>query len=233
MKAPLHFSPETNRLIPHISQRNPALFALTIGIALCRVTRGRYWSAMPNISTLRLIVTAAALLMLSACAGGKFRPVSDAQVRVGRPYTVSGRTYVPAPDPTYDMLGYASWYGRESGNRTASGEKFRPDWITAAHTTLPLPTYVEVTALDTGRRIIVRINDRGPFVAGPRIIDLSRGAAERLGIKEGGHARVRVVKVEPSENDRERLRHGKPARDLPPLREDVLRNLRGQLAAAG
>lgn len=174
----------------------------------------------------------AAMLMLSACAGGNFRPVSDLPVKIGQPYQVRGKTYVPAPDPRYDMLGYASWYGNESGNRTANGERFRPDWITAAHTTLPLPSYVEVTALDTGRRIIVRVNDRGPFVQGPRIIDLSRSAAERLGMKAQGQAPVRVRRIEPSEKDRERLREGKPARDLPPVSERVLQNLRGQLAAS-
>jgi rare lipoprotein A len=186
---------------------------------------------MPTIRTARMAVAAAIIVMLSACAGN-FRPVSDAPVRLGRPYTVGGKTFVPASDPRYDMLGVASWYGHESGNRTANGERFRPGWVTAAHTTLPLPTYAEVTSLDTGRRIIVRINDRGPFVTGPRIIDLSRGAAEQLGIRERGHARVRVVNVEPSEKDRSRLRHGKPARELPPVREDVLQNLRAQLAVA-
>jgi rare lipoprotein A len=176
---------------------------------------------------------AAIMLALSACAGGNFRPVADAPVRIGQPYKIRGTTYVPAADPAYDMLGYASWYGHESGNRTANGERFRPDWITAAHTTLPLPTYVEVTAIETGRRIIVRINDRGPFVRGPRIIDLSRGAAEQLGIRAQGQAAVRVRQVEPSEKDRERLRKGKPAHDLPPVPEQQLQNLRAQLAAAG
>jgi rare lipoprotein A len=174
----------------------------------------------------------AALLLLSACAGS-YRPVSDTPVRIGRPYIVRGQTFTPAADPTYDMLGYASWYGPESGNKTANGEHFRPDWITAAHTTLPLPTYVEVTSLQTGRRIIVRINDRGPFIKGPRIIDLSRGAAAQLGIKAIGYAAVRVRVVEPPEKDRERLRHGKPAADLPPVPESILQNLRGQLKAAG
>ena len=174
----------------------------------------------------------ALLLALSACAGN-FRPVSDTPVRIGRPYSVRGQTFTPAADPTYDVLGYASWYGPESGNKTANGEHFRPDWITAAHTTLPLPTYVEVTSLQTGRRIIVRINDRGPFIKGPRIIDLSRGAAAQLGIKALGYAAVRVRIADPSERDRERLRHGKPAAELPPVPEDILRNLRAQLKAAG
>ena len=175
----------------------------------------------------------AGLLALSACATGNYRPVSDTPVRIGRPYTVRGQTFVPAADPTYDMLGYATWYGPESGGKTANGERFRPDWITAAHTTLPLPTYVEVTALQTGRRIIVRINDRGPFIKGPRIIDLSRGAAAQLGIKAIGLAAVRVRAIDPSERDRERLRHGKSAAELGPVPEPVLQNLRAQLKAAG
>lgn len=171
--------------------------------------------------------------MLSACAGGDFRPVSDSPARVGPPYRIGGKTYVPAVDPTYDMLGYASWYGSESGNRTANGERFRPGWITAAHTTLPLPTYVEVTSLETGRRIVVRVNDRGPFAGKARIIDLSRGAAEQLGLKARGHAPVRVRIVDPPEKDRARLRKGKPARELESVSDAVRRSLRAQLSAAG
>jgi rare lipoprotein A len=173
------------------------------------------------------------VLALSACAGGKYRPVRDFPVRIGQPYVVRGTTFVPAADPTYDMLGYASWYGNESGNRTANGERFRSDWITAAHTTLPLPTYVEVTALDTGRRIVVRVNDRGPFVKGARIIDLSRGAAEALGMRRKGTVAVRVRRIEPSERDRARLRKGKAASDLPAVPPTTLANLRSQLSAAG
>lgn len=168
------------------------------------------------------------LFSLSACVGGAARPVADAPVKIGPAYVIRGTTYVPAAAPNYDMVGYASWYGSESGNRTANGEEFRPGWITAAHTTLPLPTYVEVTALDTGRRIIVRVNDRGPFARG-RLIDLSRGAAEQLGMKAQGHAPVRVRRIEPSEKDRERLRRGKPATSLSPVSERELQRLRAQL----
>lgn len=182
---------------------------------------------------LRAAVALSGALSLAACAGGNFRPVSDTPVRIGAPYTVRGQTFVPAADPAYDMLGYASWYGGESGNRTANGEKFRPGWITGAHTTLPLPSYVEVTSLDTGRRIIVRVNDRGPFAGRRRIIDLSRGAAEQLGLRAQGHAAVRVRRVEPAEKDRARLREGKPARELEPLPDSVRRNLRDQLTVAG
>lgn len=179
------------------------------------------------------VATAAAALALSACAGGDFRPVSDTPVRIGPPYTVRGTSYVPAADPTYDYLGYASWYGSESGNRTANGEHFRPDWVTAAHTTLPLPTYVEVTALDTGRTILVRINDRGPFSGKGRILDLSRGAAEQLGIRKQGMAAVRVRAVNPLEKDRKKLRDGKTAEDRPRVPETTLAKLRQQMQAAG
>lgn len=177
---------------------------------------------------------AALLLALSACGGGNYRPVRDLPVRIGPPYSVKGTTYVPAADPAYDFLGYASWYGSESGNRTANGERFQPGWVTGAHTTLPLPTYVEVTSLETGRTILVRINDRGPFVAGrARIIDLSRGAAEQLGMKGQGHAAVRVRAVEPTEEDRERLRKGKAAPERPQVPEKLLINLRAQMRSAG
>lgn len=159
--------------------------------------------------------------------------MSDTPARIGPPYSIRGTTYVPVAAPAYDVLGYASWYGNEFGNRTANGERFRPGWITAAHTTLPLPTYVEVTALDTGRRIVVRINDRGPFVRGQRVIDLSRGAAEQLGIKAQGHAPVRVRRVEPSEKDRKRLREGKAASGLAPLSQQELQKLRARLPVSG
>lgn len=180
----------------------------------------------------RIWAAAAIALSLSACATTpRYRPVSDTPVRIGRPYMVRGTSYVPAADPAYDMLGYASWYGHESGSMTANGERFRPGAITAAHTTLPLPSYVEVTSLDTGRTILVRINDRGPFAGGGRILDLSRGAAELLGIRNQGHAPVRVRRVDPPEQDRARLREGKAASERPIVPEWVLSNLRAQLAA--
>lgn len=173
------------------------------------------------------------VLLIAGCAGGDYKAVSDRPVRIGPPYAVRGTTYVPAADPSYDMLGYASWYGSESGNRTANGERFRAKWITAAHVTLPLPSYVEVTALDTGRTILVRVNDRGPFSGRGRIIDLSRGAADALGVRAQGHVPVRVRVVEPPERDRARLRKGKPADERPVLSPAARANLRAQLRAAG
>lgn len=179
----------------------------------------------------RLLTLAILPLALAACGGGaKYRPVSDAPMRIGPPYKVRGVTYTPAADSRYDMLGYATWYGNESGNQTANGERFRPDWFTAAHKTLPLPTYVEVTSLDTGKRIVARINDRGPFGESARILDLSRGAAELLGVRAKGKAAVRVRVVQPSEADRTALRNGKPARALPPVPASTLANLQAQFA---
>ncbi|MBW1697135.1 MAG: septal ring lytic transglycosylase RlpA family protein [Deltaproteobacteria bacterium] len=115
------------------------------------------------------------------------------------PYIVNGKQYIPmTPDAarTYREVGIASWYGyetyrRKGGRMTANGEVFHPMGLNAAHKHLPLPTYVRVTNLENRKSIIVRVNDRGPFVKG-RIIDLSAGAAKRLGFYEKGTARVLV-----------------------------------------
>jgi rare lipoprotein A len=171
--------------------------------------------------------------VLAGCGGGEhFREVSDVPVRIGPAYTVRGTTYVPAANPAYDRVGYATWYGPESGDKTASGERFESTWITAAHTTLPLPTYVEVTSLETGKRIVARVNDRGPFGKPSIILDLSRGAAEELGVRLKGLAPVRVRVVQPAEKDRARLREGKPARQLSRVSEGELQRLRASLGPA-
>lgn len=134
--------------------------------------------------------------------------VSDFPQKIGNPYQVGGKTYTPEDVSSYDEVGYASWYGQElAGNPTANGERFNPNGVSAAHKTLPLPTYVEVTALDTGRTILVRINDRGPF-SNDRLLDLSFGAAKQLGIDRQGVAGVRVRKVNPNEQERAVLRAG-------------------------
>ncbi|MDO9369116.1 MAG: septal ring lytic transglycosylase RlpA family protein [Sphingopyxis sp.] len=153
--------------------------------------------------------------------------VSDAPVKIGDPYTVGGVTYTPADIPEYDDVGYASWYGEElAGRPTANGETFDPAGISAAHKTLPLPSYVEVTALDTGRTILVRVNDRGPMV-GDRLIDLSRGAAEQLGI-EGGVAAVRVRRTNPPLSERAQLRAGQPVPERIATPDSLLTILRGK-----
>jgi len=155
--------------------------------------------------------------------------LSDTPARIGKPYSIKGVTYHPSDVPDYDEVGYASWYGEElEGRATANGEAFVPTGISAAHRTLPLPSYVEVTALDSGRTILVRINDRGPF-AEDRLIDLSRGAAEQLGISGHGHAAVRVRRVNPPEQDKAMLRSGKPTAERMDAPEILLNALRQKL----
>lgn len=115
-----------------------------------------------------------------------------------KPYQIKGVWYYPKADPDYDEKGIGSWYGEQFHNRkTANGEIFDMDAVSAAHKTLPLPSLVEVTNLDNGRRMIIRVNDRGPFV-GDRVIDLSRAAADQLGYRRQGIARVRVRYVGPA-----------------------------------
>jgi rare lipoprotein A len=129
-------------------------------------------------------------------------PVKGAGVyKVGKPYQVAGVWYYPKEDPTYDETGVASWYGAEfHGKPTANGETFDMNEVTAAHQTLPMPSLVRVTNLENGRSIIVRVNDRGPFVNG-RIIDLSRRSAQLLGTDRQGVAKVRVQMVGPASGD--------------------------------
>ena len=125
-------------------------------------------------------------------AYGEPVPKGGGVYKVGAPYAVSGRWYVPREQPGYDEIGIASWYGADfHGRRTANGEIFDMDALTAAHPTLPLPSYAYVSNEDNGRTILVRINDRGPY-AHDRIIDLSRRSAQALGLEAQGLARVRV-----------------------------------------
>jgi rare lipoprotein A len=147
----------------------------------------------------RAIAAVASLaLLLAACASPP--PGSDGDLtsgigsyRVGSPYQMNGVWYYPAVDYDYDRTGIASWYGEEfEGRLTANGEIFDLNALTAAHTTLPLPSIVQVTNLENGRSLQLRINDRGPFVDG-RLIDVSRRAAQLLGFESRGTARVRVT----------------------------------------
>ena len=119
-------------------------------------------------------------------------PKGGGRYQVGEPYEVAGLRYQPREDPSYDRTGQASWYGELfHGRRTANGEIYDMDRLSAAHPTLPLPIYAQVTNLNNGRTIVVRINDRGPF-AHDRIIDLSRRSADALGFRRNGTANVRV-----------------------------------------
>jgi rare lipoprotein A len=188
----------------------------------------------------RAAAVAGACLLLANCAqNGKFSrvdpkygvsssprvvafgepvPKGGGTYRVGKPYTVAGRVYVPEEDTGYREEGMASWYGDDfHGRLTANGEVFDMASLTAAHPTLPMPCYARVTNLSNGKSLIVRVNDRGPY-HGNRLIDVSNKAAELLEFKGVGVARVRVEYVAraPLEGSDDRqlmatLRTGEPA----------------------
>src|SRR5947209_8292074 len=174
--------------------------------------------ANPTAKAARSAAAVAACLVLANCASsGKFAsrvdprygvsssprvvafgepvPKGGGTYRVGKPYTVAGRVYVPEEDTSYREEGLASWYGDDfHGRLTANGEVFDMASLTAAHPTLPMPSYARVTNLGNGKSLIVRVNDRGPY-HGNRLIDVSNRAAELLDFKGNGVARVRVEYV--------------------------------------
>lgn len=190
-----------------------ALALVASGLAACSTSEPVRTLSSPLAST--LVIPASTPrppedLTPTAKGGGSFK--------IGRPYELNGRTYVPAEDPNYRSEGIASWYGPDfHGKPTANGETFDMNGISAAHPTLPLPSYLRVTNLVNGRSIIVRINDRGPY-AKERVTDLSVGAAKALGYYDQGLARVRIEYVgrAPLGGSDDRmllatLRHGSPA----------------------
>jgi len=167
-----------------------------------------------------ILLVAVAALLQAGCAGKKDKaepgdgpssrkitaadvhdavPAHEPRARYGNhsPYTVLGKTYTVLPSSKgYHERGIASWYGSKfHGRRTSSGEPYDMHLATAAHKTLPLPTYAEVTNLDNGRKMIVKINDRGPFHE-DRIIDLSYAAAIKLGVDQTGTARIDVRAID-------------------------------------
>src|SRR6266705_4924773 len=195
----------------------------------------------PILRTARGVAAVAACLALANCASsdkfasridpkygvsssprvvalGEPVPKGGGTYRIGKPYTVGGRIYVPEEDTSYREEGMASWYGDDfHGRLTANGEVFDMGSLTAAHPTLPMPCYARVTNLGNGKSLIVRVNDRGPY-HGNRLIDVSNRAAELLKFKGNGVARVRVEYVgrAPLEGSDDRqlvatLRTGEPA----------------------
>lgn len=133
-----------------------------------------------------------ALAAASSTEEAEEETAAEGRRHVGEPYQVRGRWYHPKEDEDYDETGLASWYGNEfHGARTANGERFDPSMLTAAHPTLPLPSFVRVTNLKNNKTAVVRVNDRGPFKQG-RIVDVSRAAAEKLEFRRAGSAQVRV-----------------------------------------
>jgi rare lipoprotein A len=123
---------------------------------------------------------------------GQQIPKGGGSYKIGAPYKIGNRMYVPTEDPNYDREGLGSWYGTDfHGRKTANGEIFDMNALTAAHPTLPIPSYAYVTNLSNNRTILVRINDRGPY-AHDRVIDLSRRSARELGFELHGVTKVRV-----------------------------------------
>lgn len=135
--------------------------------------------------------------------------------RVGKTYTIMGKSYTPKHEPGYDVEGIASWYGDKfHGKPTATGETYDKNDLTAAHKTLPLNSMLYVTNLENGRTLMVRLNDRGPFI-GDRIIDLSEAAANALGTKGKGLGKVRVQYAGPA--DPMAAKRGVPAPQAAPM----------------
>lgn len=163
---------------------------------------------MIQLSPRNWAIVAASMLLLTGCAeteliihsakelSGSNKNVSvpktKGSYKIGRPYQIKGTWYYPAEDFKYVETGISSWYGPKfHGRKTANGETYDMNDLTAAHRTLPLPSMVRVINLKNGRSLKLRINDRGPFARG-RIIDVSRRAAQLLGFQRAGTAKVRV-----------------------------------------
>ena len=167
---------------------------------------GREFSAGSFGSFARAIAVALTSIALAHCSGSNYSGTnyadngervshSTGRYSVGKPYSVNGQTYVPTENPKYRAEGVASWYGPDfHGGPTANGERYDMHGISAAHPTMPLPSYARVTNLENGRSIIVRVNDRGPYHRN-RVIDLSIGTAKALDFYSRGLAHVRVEYV--------------------------------------
>ena len=146
----------------------------------------------------RFFVTLALLAVATACSGRQHAPAQAQRgmYKIGAPYTIDGITYTPMEEFQHTETGVASWYGPGfHGKYTANGEVYDQSERTAAHRTLQMPSVLRVTNLENGQSTIVRVNDRGPF-ARARILDVSRAAAEELGMVGNGTARVRVEQLE-------------------------------------
>ena len=139
------------------------------------------------------------LFMVLGLCGLLLAPMPDV-ARGGSAKTMHVKTqHVKTTQVKTRQVGLASWYGtRHQGRKTASGERFSRQQLTAAHRSLPLGTKVKVTNLRTKQRVVVKINDRGPYAGGRRIIDLSEAAAKRIGLLEHGTERVELVVVDPA-----------------------------------
>ena len=184
-----------------MSRLSLALVGLAVAsLAACASSPERYSSYPASVPSTPPQTTSGTATPVDIDVAGLIATDSGHQ-KVGNPYRVGSRTYRPQRDDRYDRTGIASWYGPNfHGRPTANGEIFDQHAMTAAHTTLPIPSIAEVTNLENGRSIIVRVNDRGPFVD-DRIIDLSRAAATELDYVGTGLARVRVRYLGPAHPD--------------------------------
>lgn len=190
---------------------------------------------------LKYVMSASLALALVACSGPSPRTTSrmpennelptgsqGVKRKVGNPYKVAGVWYYPKEEPYYDETGYASWYGKDfHGKLTANGEVYNMNALTAAHKTLPMPSYVKVTNLENNRSIILRVNDRGPFVAG-RLIDVSRRGAQLLGFQKQGVTRVRIQ----ASDERGRIARGPSSRQVVRARQQSSQAENNQAAPA-
>ena len=171
------------------------------------------------------VLPLAALVLVSGCGGGGAKPLaepnpvgyngpsSDYPIVVGDPFTIEGTTYTPTDRLNYDEVGYAAAGGEGGGG------------VTIAHKTLPLPSYAEVTSLDSGKTVLVRVERRGPMV-NDRLVELSPGAAAQLGLSGATKAAIRIRRVNPPEMERAMLRGGRQASarmDTPPSLLTVLK----------
>jgi rare lipoprotein A len=157
--------------------------------------------------------------------------LSDDPAVIGEPYMIAGVTYTPQDNPTYDDVGFARIASAEGPDPApANGELFNLSSVSASHRTLPVPSYVEVTTLDNGRTILVRINNRGPM-AGDFFIELSPAAAKQLGIESQELTAVRVRRVNPPEQEKAVLREGATATERLATPESLLRVLRNKIAS--
>ena len=195
--------------------RGPAPVVFAAEISASNPTMARPMDLRPGAAPVKFSpAPASAPLTVSPSIGsdrdGWSRPYA------GPPYQVNGKWFVPMHEPDYDEVGIASWYGPGfNGELASSGETFDQDALTAAHPTLPIPSVVRVTNLENNRSVLVRLNDRGPYVD-DRIIDLSRGTADALDVRRKGTAKVRVQYVGPAPIDpdavlTERMFAGQPA----------------------
>ena len=198
------------------------------------------WLMLLKNKTL-LSLSAVSLILIGAVdpveARSKSRPISEPSspppevVQIGDPYSIGGQRFEPRDDNTFDETGYAIFAGGDqAGQGTRSGEPYNPEAIIAAHRTLPVPSYAEVTDLQTGRTILVRIVDRGPMLK-DKVIVLSPGAARQLGVEGQGSLAVRVRRTNPVEQEKAILRQGgaAPTRlDTPPALLSALRRRLGE-----